>query len=197
MLHSIIVFFKKIDRNFQNAQLSIQIINAMNYFFVITLVFTVIAIAVVVRTKLNNRHLVGELEHLNASLTETEKAKDCLKVQIAQITKAGGIGENTVLAIANEMTRVENNLYRMEEVPGRKQISRALNRMKADLQAEGYTLVPLLGVPYKEGMQMSVTFVLDESLPPGCSIITSVQKPQVNYNGVMIQAANVTVGQNN
>lgn len=169
----------------------------MNYIFVITLVFTVIAIAVAVRTKLNNRHLVGELEHLKASLTETEKAKDCLKEQIAQITKAGGIGENTVLAIASEMSRMENNLYRMEDVPGRKQVSRALDRMKTSLQSEGYSLVPLLGVPYKEGMQMSVTFVLDESLPPGCSIITSVQKPQVNYNGVMIQAANVTVGQNN
>ena len=169
----------------------------MNYFFVITLVFTVIAIAIAVRTKLNNHHLVGELKHLQSSLTETENEQAFLKEQINQIAKAGGIGESTVLAIASEMTRMENNLYRMEDVPGRKQISRALDRMKADLQAEGYTLVPLLGMPYREGMQMSVVFVLDESLPPGSSIITSVQKPQVNHNGLMIQAANVTVGQNN
>lgn len=169
----------------------------MNYLLVITLIFAVIAIAVAIITKLNNHHLVGELKHLQASLTEAENEQSFLKEQITQITKAGGIGENTVLAIAGEMSRMENNLYRMGDVPGRKQISRALDRMKEDLQAEGYALVPLLGMPYREGMQMSVAFVLDESLPPGSSIITSVQKPQVNRNGVMIQAANVTVGQNN
>ena len=85
----------------------------------------------------------------------------------------------------------------MADVPGRKQVSKSLERMKVALQAEGYAVVPLLGNPYKEGMQMSAVFVPDESLPSGSSIITSVQKPQVNRNGKMIQAACVTVGQNN
>ena len=84
----------------------------------------------------------------------------------------------------------------MQEVPGRKQIVKALDRMKATLQAEDYAIIPLLGETYREGMHAIVVFVEDENVAPGSSIITSVQKPQVNRGGRMIQAATITVGQN-
>lgn len=84
----------------------------------------------------------------------------------------------------------------MQDVPGRKQIVKALERMKVSLQAEDYTIVPLLGTAYKEGMQVNAVFVSDDGLQPGYSVITSVQKPQVNRAGRMIQAASVTVAQN-
>ena len=84
----------------------------------------------------------------------------------------------------------------MQDVPGRKQISKALDRMKITLQAEDYTIIPLLGTPYREGMQVSAVFVPDERLPQNESVITSVQKPQINRAGKMIQAASVTVAQN-
>jgi len=169
----------------------------MNYLFVFTIIIAIIALIVATINKRNNRHLLGELEHLKASLAEAENDKELLRGEINQITNAKGLSDSTVLAIAGEIARMENNLYRMADMPGHKQLTRALDRMKADLQAEGYTVVPLLGMPYNEGMQMSVVFVLDESLPPGSSIIISVQKPQVNRNGKMIQSASVTVGQNN
>ena len=91
---------------------------------------------------------------------------------------------------------MENNLYHMQEVPGRKQLVKALDRMKISLQAEDYTVVSLLGTAYKEGMQVNAVFVPNDGLPPGCAVITSVQKPQVNRAGRMIQAASVTVSQN-
>lgn len=84
----------------------------------------------------------------------------------------------------------------MQEVPGRKQISMAIDYMKDALQAEDYTIVPLLGTTYREGMRGIVVFVEDESVSPNSSIITSVLKPQVNRAGRMIQAPSVTVGQN-
>ncbi len=169
----------------------------MNMFLAFTIIFATIMLWIAVRCKRNNRRLLGELEHLKASLVEAENEKNLLEERMTHIADAGGIGESTVLAIAGEIARMENNLYRMEDVPGRKQVSKSLERMKVALQAEGYAVVPLLGNPYKEGMQMSAVFVPDESLPFGSSIITSVQKPQVNRNGKMIQAACVTVGQNN
>ena len=43
---------------------------------------------------------------------------------------------------------------------------------------------------------MTATFLQDDSIPYGTSVITSVQKPQVNHAGRMIQAAIVTVKQN-
>ena len=168
----------------------------MNIFFAFTIIFATIMLWIAVRCKRDNRRLLGELKHLKASLVEAENEKNLLEERMTHVADAVGIGESTVLAIAGEIARMENNLYHMEEVPGRKQVSKALDRMKVALQAEGYTVIPLLGTPYKEGMQMTATFVVDESLPLGSSVITSVQKPQVNHNCKMIQAACVTVGQN-
>ena len=168
----------------------------MNMFFAFTMVFATIMLWIAVTCKRNNHRMLGELKHLKASLVEAENEKNLLEERMTHVADAGGIGESTVLAIAGEIVRMENNLYRMADVPGRKQVSKSLERMKVALQAEGYAVVPLLGNPYKEGMQMSAVFVPDESLPFGSSIITSVQKPQVNRNGKMIQAASVTVGQN-
>ena len=164
---------------------------------IVAIIFAILYLVIALRNKFSNRRLLGEIERLKAQLTEAENEKYALMDKIAKTTNEGGIGESTVLAIAGEIARMENNLYRMADVPGRKQVSKSLERMKVALQAEGYAVVPLLGNPYKEGMQMSAVFVPDESLPFGSSIITSVQKPQVNRNGKMIQAACVTVGQNN
>lgn len=169
----------------------------MNIFFAFTIIFAAIMLWIAVRCKRDNRRLLGELKCLKASLVEAENEKNLLEERMTHVADAVGIGESTVLAIAGEIARMENNLYRMADVPGRKQVSKSLDRIKVALQAEGYAVVPLLGTSYKEGMQLSAVFVLDENLPLGSSIITSVQKPQVNRNGKMIQAASVTVGQNN
>ena len=163
---------------------------------IMAIIFAIIFLVIALKNKFSNRRLLDENERLKVQLTEAESEKEVLADKIAKTTNEGGIGESTVLAIAGEIARMENNLYRMEEVPGRKQVLKALDRLKVTLQAEGYAVIPLLGMPYREGMQMTAVFVLDESLPSGSAIITSVQKPQVNHNGKMIQAACVTVGQN-
>ena len=163
---------------------------------IMAIIFAIIFLVIALKNKFSNRRLLDENERLKVQLTEAESEKEVLADKIAKTTNEGGIGESTVLAIAGEIARMENNLYRMEEVPGRKQVLKALDRLKVTLQAEGYAEIPLLGTPYREGMQRTAVFVLDESLPLGSSVITSVQKPQVNHNGKMIQAACVTVGQN-
>ena len=45
-------------------------------------------------------------------------------------------------------------------------------------------------------MKVIANFVVDENLEEGRQIITSITKPQINYNGQMIQAAQITVSQN-
>lgn len=54
----------------------------------------------------------------------------------------------------------------------------------------------MLGKPYDEGMKVIANFILDENLEEGKQIITGIAKPQVNFNGKMIQAAHITVSQN-
>ncbi len=158
--------------------------------------FATLLLVVAVTHKVVSHRFRGKVEDLKFKLKSCEKDKKRLREEIAGLSMRGGIDESCVLAIAKEIARMENNLYRMDDVPGRKQVSKALERMKLVLQAADYTIVPLLGTSYREGMQVSVVFVPDESLPMGSSVITSVQKPQVNRAGRMIQAASVTVGQN-
>ena len=108
----------------------------------------------------------------------------------------GGVSESTVLAIAGEISRMENNLAHMADVPGRKQLLKCVERTKACLMAENYNIVPLLGKMYTNGMMATALFVHNEQIPKGEARIISVQLPQVNYCGKMIQSAKVTVGEN-
>lgn len=102
-----------------------------------------------------------------------------------------------VLAIADEMVRMEQNLLGMpEDTSGRKQLLRSLQRMKTHLMTSGYEIVEMLGHPYTDGMKVRATFKFDETMPEGQQTITSVTRPQVNYHGKMIQVAEITVSQN-
>ena len=116
-----------------------------------------------------------------------------------------GVSSNTVAAIdhtlalkvADEITRIEMNLSRMDSsVKGYKQLSKAVERIKNNFQANGYEIVTYIGQPYNEGMRINADFVIDEELPEGTRTITSVSKPQVHHNGELIQKATVTVTQN-
>lgn len=81
-------------------------------------------------------------------------------------------------------------------IRGYKQLSKAVGRIKDNFNAHGYEIVDMLGKPYCEGMKVIAEFVLNEDLEEGQQIITGITKPQVNYNGIMIQAARITVSQN-
>ena len=102
-----------------------------------------------------------------------------------------------VLKVADELIRIEANLSKMDSsVKGFKQIAKAVERIRTNYEAYGYEIVDMLGKPFDDGMKVVANFVADESLAPGAQIITAISKPQINYNGVMIQSAQVTVSQN-
>lgn len=102
-----------------------------------------------------------------------------------------------VLKVADEIVKIELNMSRMDStVKGYKQLKKAVERIKDNFKANGYEFVEMLGMPYNEGMKVTASFVSDESLEPGKQIISGITKPQINYNGRMIQAAQITVSQN-
>ena len=101
------------------------------------------------------------------------------------------------LKVADEITRIEINLSRMDpSIKGYKQLAASLKRIKDNFMANGYELVDMLGKPYTEGMRVNADFVINEELEDGKRIITGITKPQVNYKGEMIQKASITVSQN-
>ena len=102
-----------------------------------------------------------------------------------------------VVKLADEIARIETNLSKMDKsVRGYKQLVQAKDRMINNVRANGYEIISLLGQEYNDGMQFQTRFVPDESLPEGKRIITGMIKMQVNYNGKMIQPAEIVVSQN-
>lgn len=134
--------------------------------------------------KLDNQLLAIVQKQLDASVSLASKA-------------AGEPDHSLVVKLADEIARIETNLSKMDKsVRGYKQLVQAKDRMINNVRANGYEIISLLGKEYNDGMQFQTRFVPDESLPEGKRIITGMIKMQVNYNGKMIQPAEIVVSQN-
>ncbi len=168
--------------------------------------------------------LVKRIKSGDSSIDEVRKAQDALQVtqnkmqeesvkldsQLLAIVQkqldastssvSGGTGKpdhSLVVKLADEIARIETNLSKMDKsVRGYKQLVQAKDRMINNVRANGYEIISLLGQEYNDGMQFQARFVPDESLPEGKRIITGMIKMQVNYNGKMIQPAEIVVSQN-
>ncbi len=134
--------------------------------------------------KLDNQLLAIVQRQLDASISPSNKT-------------TGEPDHSLVVKLADEIARIETNLSKMDKsVRGYKQLVQAKDRMINNVRANGYEIISLLGQEYNDGMQFQTRFVPDESLPEGKRIITGMIKMQVNYNGKMIQPAEIVVSQN-
>lgn len=129
-----------------------------------------------------------------------DKLLEMFDKQISTTPKVVGTDKpdhSLALKVADEIVRIELNMSRMDSsIKGYKQLAKAVERIKDNFKANGYEIIDMLGKPYNEGMKVTANFVADEELEKGKQIITGITKPQINYNGQMIQAAQITVSQN-
>lgn len=131
--------------------------------------------------KLDNQLLAIVQKQLDASVPSANKT-------------TGEPDHSLVVKLADEIARIETNLSKMDKsVRGYKQLVQAKDRMINNVRANGYEIISLLGQEYNDGMQFPARFVPDESLPEGKRVITGMIKMQVNYNGKMIQPAEIVV----
>lgn len=206
----------KIDETNSNVQVNQDMLQSRTLWA--TMVVLLLFVAIIgVAYKLAKRIRLG-----STSIDEVRKAQDALQVaqgkmqeesiklddkllelfdrQIANAPKNVGNDKpdhSLALKVADEVARIELNMSRMDSsIRGYKQLSKAVSRIKDNFNANGYEIVDMLGKPYNEGMKVIAEFVLNEDLEEGQQIITGITKPQVNYNGIMIQAARITVSQN-
>ena len=123
--------------------------------------------------------------------------KNQVKTDVSAAQQVVTPDHSLALKVADEITRIEKNLSRMDSsVKGYKPLVKAIDRIKDNFKANGYEIVTYLGQTYNEGMRINPEFVIDETLPEGTRTITSVSKPQIHFNGDLIQKASVTVPQN-
>lgn len=139
--------------------------------------------------------IVGELIK-QTQLLEAQSNELKSKVQIE--------GANTepdhslALKLAGEITTIERNISLMDEgTRGLKQLKRSVSKLKDNLLSNGYEIPELLNKKHVQGMNLVVVNTHhNENMEEGQEVITKVLVPQVNYQGRMIQSAQVelTIG---
>jgi uncharacterized coiled-coil protein SlyX len=135
--------------------------------------------------KLDNK-LVGVLETQLKIKQEETKSKPTISNEKADHSLA--------LKVADEVIRIQKNLSRMDaSTKGLKQLGSSVQRIQDNFASNGYELVEMLGKEYSEGMKVTANFVPNEDIETGKEIITRIIKPQVNFKGEMIQAAQIEV----
>ena len=156
-----------------------------------------------VETQIKNtkKSLEEESIKLDSKLIEVLDTQLKLKQEEKQVVSTYStvdIDHSLALKVADEIVRMQKNISKMdEETKGLKPLVKGIERIQANFASNGYEMVNLLNKDYDERMNIDViNFITDENLTEGRKIITSVIKPQVNYNGVLIQRAQVDVSQN-
>lgn len=151
-----------------------------------------------VETQIRNAKasLEEESVKLDTKLIEVlTKQLDVIKADQTNSSKASGSNDHSlVLKVADRLTAMETNHYRMDpKTKGLKQLVRAVKSIKENYLASGYEIVEMIGLEYKEGLNVTANFIPSEEIETGKRVITRIIKPQVNYNGKMIQAAQIEV----
>jgi hypothetical protein len=116
------------------------------------------------------------------------------KINKTEQNESWNIDHSLALKVADEIIRIQKNLSNMDpETKGLKQLQFAVERIQDNFTENGYEMVELLYKPYDQGMKVSAKFKPDATLKHGEQIITRIIKPQVNYNDLIIQEAQVEV----
>lgn len=204
---------KKLDANVVSINDSIKSRSAIGMVGISVIIILLIVAYCIFKKKINiGTSSIGKIKEAQESLEVAQKAiqEDSVKMdgkliellerQVAIYPQTNNNVEqdhSLALKVADEIVRIETNLAHMDEsVKGYKQLRKAVEHIRNNFLANGYEIVEMLGKPYNEGMKVVANFVSDEKLAEGEQKITGITKPQVNYNGKMIQAAQITVSQN-
>lgn len=157
-----------------------------------------------VESQINNTKKSLEEESIKLDSKLVEVLESQLKIQQAESSSTPSSStpekedHSLALKVADEIVRMQKNISRMDEgTKGLKPLEKGIERIQANFAANGYEMVNLLNKDYEDRMNLDViNFLEDDNLEKGKKIITKIIKPQVNFNGVLIQRAQVEVSQN-
>jgi regulator of replication initiation timing len=151
------------------------------------------------RQKTDKSEVINQLDKTKTDIEDQLKKIEDITGKISEVVddmKNLEAGDHALaLKLAGEINTMERNISRMnEDTKGLKQLKRSVETLKDNLAAKGYDVPKLLGKEFHEGMKVIViNSILDEGMDKGAEVITKVITPQVNYNGKMIQAAQIEV----
>lgn len=139
------------------------------------------------------------IEHHVRKIPKDHRAKTALTNRAKELTQAIRDKKDPV-TILNILNRIMIAASKMTKEGATKvfadPILKNANEIYEIFQREGYEIVDVIGQEYNDGMPFEAQFIPDDSLEPGQRIITGVSQPQIDKDGVMVQAPKVTVRQN-
>ncbi|MAV64809.1 MAG: hypothetical protein CMG00_06440 [Candidatus Marinimicrobia bacterium] len=196
---------KKLSASNSEAKSNIENLNAilntksnLAYFFIFLGVLIALTLFYVLRKRFtfSTKKIESEQLKLDQKLIELYDLQ--LSEQNKEIKNSSKqndeIDHTLALKVGDEIIRMKKNLYNMpDDTRGVRQLSKALQRIQDTFKVNGYEMVEMLNKPYVEGMKVVVNFITDENLEKGKQIITKIIKPQINFNGKMIQSAQIEV----
>lgn len=98
------------------------------------------------------------------------------------------------LKVGEEIFRMRQRLHALPpDTKGLKPLQKSLERLEEEFNQQGYEMINMHGLKYDEGMSVKAKFIASDELEIGQAIITKVIKPQVNYNSISIQDAEIEV----
>lgn len=205
----------ELNKNVSNLSENISANKLIAIFGIIAAVILLVVVYLVLKNKIGSKDSdIDKIKSAQKSLENVQKSmqeesvkldnklvelleKQMTSQPIVTESKSSEPDHSLALKVADEIIRIETNLSKMDpSVKGYKQLSKAVERIRTNFMANGYEIVDMLNKPYNEGMKVTANFVSDESLADGEQKITGITKPQINYNGKMIQSAQITVSQN-
>lgn len=103
--------------------------------------------------------------------------------------------DNNPIESLNAVNWIDETLSKVEEEPITTKEKQFVEETRKTLKEQGYEIQPMRGMEYHEGMKGTVQFRSNPELLAGTQIIKEVIKPQINKDGVMVQAAEIIVEQ--
>lgn len=140
---------------------------------------------------------------LDSKLIEVlEKQLNIAKVQqenkSTQSDKNTEVDHTLSLKVADEITRMQRNISKLDlSLKGIKPLNKGLDRLRKNFMSEGYEIVDLLNKTYSEGMNVEIINIIDDcNLNVDEKVMVKIIRPQVNFNGILIQRAQVDIATN-
>jgi hypothetical protein len=196
LLQSISEENKKTDRDFESLNISLNSKSQLNYLLFSSVFVMVLCLFYFLRKRvsLSTSKLESEQLKLDEKLINLYESKLTEQKQQIVNNSNNDIDHSLAIKVGDEIIRMQKNITNMpHETRGLKQLTKALQRIKDTFKLNGYEMIEMLNKPYNDGMKVVANFVTDDSLESGQQIITRIIKPQINYNGIMIQSAQIEV----
>ena len=194
-----------VDQKYQTMDETIS--NRTLYSIIVILVILILFIAFFVFFKLKMGEQIDSLSSIRNTQEKLESEAIDLDKKLLQILEqkleianlepqeTHKLDHSLPLTLGSEIHRMRKRLKTMDESQGTKVLNKRIESLEEKLHDMGYEIVNLEGQPFNDGMTVEAQFIPDENLKEGESIINRVIKPQINYGGKLIQAAEVEVSQ--